>query len=103
MENPIIPFHLLHWFISLRRFEVIPFPYLHLHLVTQIFMEDLVDSRNLSAAYRLGIGFFFWWGPKIGRELIHQSALFGFPRGIYMDLMLQVAERVCLHEIPEAL
>lgn len=35
--------------------------------------------------------------------LIHPSALMGYPQGIYMDLMLRVADKVSLHEVPEAL
>lgn len=48
---------------------------------------------------------FFRWGfePETGRGLIHQLALMGYHQGIYMDLLLRVANIIGLHEIPEAL
>lgn len=48
---------------------------------------------------------FFRWvsKPKTDRGLILQSALMGYPLGIYMDLMLRVASRIGLHEILEVL
>lgn len=102
-ETHFIPRHFHSWFISLRRFEEIPHPYLHFEISTRVIKKDLLSSGNPNAIYLQGIDLFLWRDPEPDRRLIHQSALMGHPRGIYMDLMLRVVERVGLLEVPKAL
>lgn len=102
-ETHFIPRHFYSWFISLRRFEEIPHPYLHFEISTRVIKEDLLSSGNPNATYLQGMDLFMWRDPKPDRRLIHQSALLRHPWGIYMDLMLRVVKRVGLPEVPEAL